>query len=268
MSTDIFTQNGKFLMLAFDHRGSFKKSLKTEDPKVLISAKKDIIDASFDHISSLLIDQDYGFPAYSQLNYEKPKPFVMPMEESGYEDVGGERLTTLKYTAKEIKKSGAAGTILLVYFSLESETAQKQIETTKKAVQDSQETGLPMFLEIVTYGKGEGKVAESLQVFLDNGIKPDVYKLEYPGSGEEAKRVTELLQPLDIPWILLTRGAEYEKFKDQLETCVEAGCVGFLAGRGVWQEYLDLLDKPEEKEKFLKETIPQRFEEIKRIVIT
>jgi tagatose-1,6-bisphosphate aldolase len=51
MSADIFTKQGKFLMLALDHRESFKKFVNPSDPKSVsdsevIEAKRAIIDAT------------------------------------------------------------------------------------------------------------------------------------------------------------------------------------------------------------------------------
>ena len=268
MDTKIFTKNGKYLMLAFDHRGSYKKMINPYSEEKAIDIKKQIIKSVYDQMTGVLIDLDYGFPAYAQIKKAETKPFLLPVEKSGYIDKSGERLTEIGYTVKELKKLGAAGVKILVYFNPSYKTALKQLETTKRMVEEAKKENMPFFLEIVNYDNDNDsrRVVRSLERFLSNRIYPDVYKLEYPGSIENAKIVTELLKEKGIPWIILTRGTSFNKFVQQLELSVEAGCVGFLAGRSLWQEGPKLKTK-EEKDKFFKETLPLRFKLISDIVL-
>jgi len=54
-----------------------------------------------------------------------------------------------------------------------------------------------------------------------------------------------------IPWILLSRGADYTLFKEQLLIASDNGCWGFLAGRSLWQDYFSFTKSQKRK-------IPQR----------
>jgi len=270
MDTTAFTKNGKYLMLALDHRGSFRKLINPKnpektDPFKAIGAKKSIIEAVFDQMSGLLIDLDYGMEAYATTNIDIPKPFLLAMEESGYSDENGERITNLETSAYYIKDQGALGTKLLIYFDPKSKTAKRQIQTAKIALEDSHNNGLPIFLEIVTYGEEyKGKVAESVAMVLQGGIKPDVFKLEYPGDEKGCKIISEVLG--DVPWILLTRGDSFESFKNNLKIACSNGCSGFLAGRALWQEMFSTKNKNERQE-FLQKVLPKRFKEISDIVL-
>jgi tagatose 1,6-diphosphate aldolase len=268
MDTQIFTKDGKYLMLAFDHRGSFAKMIDPFSKETAIEMKKQIIETVYDQMSGALIDLDYGFPAYSQIVRDEIKPFLLPMEKTGYKDEGGERITEIAYTAQELKQMGATGVKLLVYFNPGYKTALKQLAITKKVMEEAKEAGMPFFLEIVNYDNDNdsSRVVRSLERFLNHGIYPDVYKLEYPGSLENAQKVTKLLESKKIPWIILTRGADFNNFVQQLEISVEAGCVGFLAGRSLWQEGPGLKTQ-EKKDKFFNETLPGRFKLISNIVL-
>lgn len=268
MDTKIFTKDNKYLMLAFDHRGSFAKMFNPFSNEIAIQTKKDIIESVYNQMTGALIDLDYGYPAYAQINNPEVKPFLLPIEKSGYIDEAGERVTQLEFSAKELKDKGAAGIKMLVYFNPSYKSAIKQLNITKKALEDAKSAGIPFFLEIVNYDNDNdsSRVVRSLERFLNNGIYPDVYKLEFPGSIENAKRVTELLKPKNIPWIILTRGTSFDNFVQQLEMSVEGGCEGFLAGRSLWQEG-PTLKTPEQKEKFYKETLPNRFKKISEIVL-
>lgn len=267
MDLSQFMKDGKFLMLALDHRGSFKK-LMGEDvsDQEMISLKREIIDALKAQMSGLLIDVDLGLPAF-----DRSKSFLLPAEKSGYGDAQGERVTQLEYTAAQLKEMGASGVKLLLYFNPFFESFKHQLMIGKEVREQCQRESLPFFLELVTYDHDEGLlkahrekyISDSLKVFINSGIIPDVWKLEYPGSLAGCEQITQLVG--DTPWILLTRGDSFEVFVPELEEAVKAGCSGFLAGRALWQEVCTL--KGEEKDKFLQETLPNRFKQIAEVVL-
>lgn len=272
MNLDLFKKNGKYLMLAFDHRGSFKKLMNPENPDSVtdeqaIALKKEIIDSVRDQFSSLLVDQDFGLPAYES----KDRPFLLPVEKSGYEAKEQERITTLEYSLDQLKTWGASGAKLLLYFNPYLKTAEAQLETAKKVVDECKAADFPLFLEIVTYEpdheetdeEREKLVLESLKLFLRRNIIPDVFKLEYPGSALGCQTITAILDT--IPWIILTRGDTFVHFSQELKDATIRGCQGFLAGRALWQEVCNLKDG--EKDKFLKETLPERFKQISEIAL-
>jgi tagatose-1,6-bisphosphate aldolase len=273
MNLDQFKKNNRFLMLAFDHRGSFKKLMNHEDPDSVtdeqaIALKKEIIDSLRGQFSSVLIDQTIGLHAYEP----KDKPFLLPVEKSGYEQQGKDRLTELAYSIEDLKAAGASGAKILVYFNPFGKTAQQQLETSKKVLEDCKKNDFPYFLEIRNYNdqgeesdKMEAEEREkigiaSLKMFMEAEIYPDVYKLEYPGSGMGCQTISAILQEKQIPWIMLTMGAGFDEFAEQLKIASERGCQGFLAGRAVWADVCTM--HGEEKEKFLKEILPGRFRKI------
>ncbi len=265
-----FQINQKFLMLAIDHRESFLKlmgldDIPTLDKQAAIDLKHDIIGALIDQVSGVLIDPDYGLAAYKGFN----KPFLLPMEKSGYSDQAGERLTTLAYSAQSLIQNGASGAKLLIYFNPDIKSAKTQLTISQKAMADARAAGLPFFLEIRTYDpinsgyQIDGDlVLRSVHAFLEADVKPDVFKLEYPTSEAYCQKITALLG--DMPWILLTAGERFETFRHQLEVAAANGCVGFLAGRALWQEVARLTG--EAKQTFLSQTLPERFKMIAQIV--
>ncbi|KKP59393.1 MAG: Tagatose-bisphosphate aldolase [Candidatus Magasanikbacteria bacterium GW2011_GWC2_34_16] len=272
MSINQFTKNGKFLMLALDHRDSFKQYINKINPDFvnnddLILVKKAIIDATRENFSGVLLDPDWGYHAYTNPD----KPFLLSLEKSGYTDIAGERNTVLQYSAIQLVGWGASGAKLLVYFNpVAKKEMEHQIEVTRQALEDCQKNNLPLFLEIVTYGnealdKSRAEwVLESLQQFISAGIKPDVWKLEYPGSAAACAEITKLVG--DTPWILLTRGEDYEIFKEQLKIALANGAVGFLAGRAIWQEIKNF-DTIKLKQDFLNTVAAKRFKEICEIAL-
>jgi len=273
MNLNLFLDQQAFLMLALDHRQSFKKILSPQNDNLLtkeeiIGEKAKIIKALLPQISGILIDVEYGLPAYQLADPNLSKPFLLPVEESGFLEEAGERLTKIQYQVSDLKKLGASGIKLLLYFNPFLKSGRYQLELAKKILLDCRHLDLPLFLEIVTYQhettleRKENFVIESVKRFLAESIYPSVFKLEYPGSREACQELSAMLK--EIPWILLTRGDSFEAFKHKLYFAVKNGASGFLAGRALWQDIIS--KKDEEKEKMLAEVLPKRFLEIKEIV--
>ena len=275
-----FQKDGKFLMLAFDHRGSFKKLMNPQNPDSVtdeeaIALKKEIIDALRGQFSSILVDEQIGLKAFEP----RDVPYLLPIEKTGYETTGEERLTELGTSVEDLKAAGSSGCKILVWFNPYVESAQKQIEIAKKVMDDCKAADFPYFLEIRTYDgdreadkmeddEREKIILESVKMFLRHDVFPDVYKLEYPAGALACQTISAAMQltEREIPWILLTMGSSFDDFVSQLKEASIRGCKGFLAGRAVWQEVCSM--QGEEKDKFLKETLPERFKIISDIMTT
>lgn len=270
MDLSKFTSNKKFLMLALDHRESFKKLINPQAPEAVlddqvISLKHKIIESLQDQFSGLLIDETFGLKAYP----DHQKSFLLPVEKTGYDNVEGERLTKLEYSVDQLIELGASGAKLLLYFNPYLNSYKQQLETAKTVIDQCNQKDFPIFLEIVTYEvdrelslvERPKYVLDSLKIFLNTNVIPSVFKLEYPGDSETCQKITQLLDK--TPWILLTRGITYDQFTPQLKVASINGCQGFLAGRALWQEACTM--HPQELEKFLQETLPERFKILSQI---
>jgi tagatose 1,6-diphosphate aldolase len=265
MNSSSFTHDGKYCMLALDQRGSFRKMINPTEPQtvqveVASQLKGEIIAALYEKFSGLLIDFDYGLPAYKKLT-EYNKPFLLPAEKTGYTAQQGFRLTEIENTAENITNTGASGVKLLVYYNPDTAVSDEQIEIAKTVSDQAKRLEIPFFLEPLNYNTSP-QVARTVKDFVEAEVRPDVFKLEYPGNLEECQKVSHFLGV--TPWILLTKGVDFDDFVPLLETAVAGGCSGFLAGRALWKEYLQLTEQSE-KEKFLTETLPSRFEIITQI---
>lgn len=274
MDFSSLAKNGKFLMLALDHRESFRKILNPQDPKAvtaeqMIKIKAEIIEVLQDQFSGFLIDPEFGLPAYRSLKTAINKPYLLSIEKSGYQERGEERITRLQYQVDELKQMGASGVKLLIYFNPYMKTAANQLQTAGKVWRDCQAFSLPLFLEIVVYyteetpAGGLNLVVESVKRFLDYGVRADVFKLDYPGDESSCRLISKLLS--GIPWVLLTRGVNFAIFKKQLEVAIENGASGFLAGRALWQE-IGQCQNESQRKNFLETVVKKRFQEITSIV--
>jgi tagatose-1,6-bisphosphate aldolase len=148
----MFTENERYLMLALDHRESFRKLINPQNPEKISKDeasknKGKIIESLKDKFSGVLIDQEYGLGPYKELQINKP--FLLPMEESGYELVDNERINKIIYKCSDIKNSGASGAKILLYFNPDYEKSAKiQADIAKQALEDAHQNNLPLFLEI------------------------------------------------------------------------------------------------------------------------
>lgn len=264
--------NGRILMLALDHRGSIEKMIPSQIPaekhkETIIQIKKLLITSLAGSYSGVLMDSDYGLPAYelSKSNEDVArKPYLLCIEKTGYTDTNHERLTLLEYSVSDLKAKGAAGVKLLLFFHPDAQTAGAQIELTKKVFEDCQANDLPFFLEILNYSLDNNPydasklVPQSVRIFLDHGIAAQVFKLEFPGNAQACAEITNMLGT--TPWILLTKGASYDGFVAGLKIAIANGARGFLAGRSIWQDFAKLPQS--EWEQFMNTTVRQRFNEI------
>ena len=261
----LFKKNDVFPMLAFDHRGSFVKLLAHggAEPTLAetIQVKKDILEAVLPYMSGTLIDEDYGLPALESMH--TPLPYLLPLEKTGYTDALGERITEIFRTPDELRARGAQAAKLLLYTNPNVPSWKTQMDTAHKQIESCREAQMPLFLEFVLYKAGDidsGTVVENVQKAIDEGVRPDVWKIPYPGSREACMAITDMVG--DTPWILLTGGTTFEMFKEQYEAARDAGALGFLAGRALWQEVGALWRDENAYHTFLKNELPRRFESL------
>ena len=272
-----FTNKGKILMLALDHRGSFKKLVNEQAPESVSQAqviriKQEIIVSLYDQFSGILIDSEAGLNAFQKAVAAKnnPKPYLLCIEKTGYEDELGSRKTSLEYTVSQLQAQGASGIKLLLYYHPQAPTREHQLAIAKQVLKDCKAAKLPLFLELVTYtlprfnSHKPELVLDSVYDFLKAGIIPNVFKLEYPGDPVACFQITKMLKK--TPWILLTKGDSFANFKQQLKIAVANGAVGFLAGRSLWQEFSKY---PESKRlDYFQTIVVERFAQIRQIVLS
>jgi tagatose-1,6-bisphosphate aldolase len=67
----------------------------------------------------------------------------------------------------------------------------------------------------------------------------DVLKIEFPGDALACATVTA---EVDVPWIVLSRGAEFDEFVESVKVSLENGAKGFAVGRAIWQEIGEMRD--------------------------
>jgi len=287
----ISTAEGIFTICAMDHRGSLRTMIEQFQPQEveyqeMVERKLEICAALAPYASAVLLDPNYGaaqcvaggvLPGQTGL--------LVSIEATGYQSDPQGRVTTLLsgWSVEKIKRMGGSAVKILVYYRPDlAELAQRQLKTIQLVADECLKHDLPFLVEPITYAvKGENVkspqfatqkpslVIESARQITSLPI--DVLKAEFPADLKyetDESRLVELCQQLDeasqVPWVILSAGVDYEAFRKQVGIACQAGASGFLGGRAIWQEAIQLGDK-KERAKFLPTTVADRFKELSEI---
>ncbi|MFC1892631.1 tagatose 1,6-diphosphate aldolase [Chloroflexota bacterium] len=284
--------NGFLTICAIDHRGALQRAMNEDNPDAvtyqdMVDFKLDLCRAVAPFASAVLLDPVYGaaqaiaagiLPGHIGL--------LVSMEKTGYSGEKTARITELLpgWSVEKVKMMGASAVKLLVYFRPDlKEIASRQLDLLAKVADQCIKEDIPLLVEPVSYPVEE--VGVSAPKFAD--MKPglvietarqitslpiDVLKAEFPAEMEfeqDEKKLLQLCQELDrasrLPWVLLSAGADYDTFNNQVIIACKAGASGFLAGRALWQEGVQIRSR-EERMNFFKSTAAPRLEELADIV--
>jgi tagatose-1,6-bisphosphate aldolase len=241
--SSIQTATGHFTIAPFDHRGSLANLLnldltKPADQHILRQVKTMMMEIFSPLCSGVLIDPEYGYDAIA-----KKAPncgLILTLESSGYTDSRSAIPTLIPNWGVEGVKNNYAVAKLLMYYHPEETNAEPKKKLVAELYDYCQHEQVPFLFEPVIYDPATGKdlpknqfAAAQLAMIQELREYCDVIKIQYPGDALSCATVTA---ELDVPWILLSRGMNYQEFKLATMIAIENGCAGFAAGRSVWQE--------------------------------
>ncbi|MBW6451552.1 MAG: tagatose 1,6-diphosphate aldolase, partial [DPANN group archaeon] len=258
-----------FNILAIDHRNSLETMINP-DSKITeeqyTEAKLDMASILGNSSSAILLDPLYGAgQAISQNIINKNIGLLVGIESSGYDIVKIKDKKTNKnieartsstltdWNVEKIKRMGADAVKLVIYYRPDLGKITTQQERLVKAVsKDCKKHDIAFLCEIVTYPKDANENNEIYELEKPNLIIKsaenmnkfdiDILKAEFPcdlktfgekNAYEYCKKITEAS---NVPWVLLSRGADIETYKKQLEIACKGGASGFACGRAIWQD--------------------------------
>jgi tagatose 1,6-diphosphate aldolase len=287
------TSEGIFAILPVDHRDSLRAMIVPEAPeKVTAQQLTDIKLSVVKHLASassaVLLDPLYS-AGQAIVGGELPGAvgLLCALEEQGYLGDTYNRHTQILagWSVNKAKRLGAGGVKLLLYYHPDAGTStQAQERLVRSVAADCLRYDIPLFLEPISFSpdpdvpKGSSQFAALRpQVVLESvrrlsAIGPDVMKVEFPVDANYdadqtvwAEACAQLDEVSRIPWTLLSAGVPFETFKQQLRVACQAGCSGFIGGRAIWKEVVDL--KVEERANFLRDVARQRLLELRAIAL-
>jgi len=260
---------GRITIAALDHRGSLKQSLHPDKPEIttdeeILAWKRGMVELYKDEVEGILIDPIFGKEI---INDESIKNgWMLSMEKTGYAGGDQERATEIlpNWTVKQAKEMGANGVKLLLYYDPNNfELARRQKETARKIAQECIEQDILFLLEPLSYKVQGDKAQHVLKIVEDlKDLPVDIFKFEYPGSREACEKISAMI---NVPWVLLSAGMEYKKYREALKIAIESGANGFAVGRAVWQEFGDYAPG-NDRDRFLRNISVLRMKELVEIV--
>lgn len=279
--------NGTFSMLALDHRSSFRRM--TADIlggeaswDQVVDEKVRLADALLPHATAVLMDPLYASgPLVARGVIPGGMGFLVALERSGYDGPEGARENVIEagWTVEAIKRMGAAGVKLLIHYHPDAPNSARQIEFVQKVAADCGIHDLVLVLEPVGYNPIGRKsdsgyvkampdlVVETAKTFDGSGA--DMLKLEFPlleaASEAEMKAACEAVTDATrLPWVVLSGGVPFDDFLAQVRASCTGGASGFLGGRAIWKEAMNITD-PAGRDTFLTRVAAPRIAALRAV---
>jgi tagatose 1,6-diphosphate aldolase len=273
---------GILTVCAIDHRESLQKALNGKNPGTvsyqdMVNFKVDLCQAIAGSASAVLLDPIYGagqaiasgvLPGHTGL--------LVSLEKTGYTGESTARTTELlaDWGVKKIKRLGASAVKLLIYFRVDLEdVASKQLELVKNVAAQCVEQDIPLLVESVAYPTDEEKNTTEIfsrkkpELVIEaakklTSLPIDILKSEFPADidyeKDDAKLAAycqRLSQASQLPWVLLSAGADFACFKKEVEIACKNGASGFMAGRALWQEAARISSREDRRSFFNNQTL-------------
>ena len=287
----ISNPNGTLTMVATDQNSSMISMMKKATGKEptyaeIADAKVMLSRALAPHCSGLLVDGYYGYWSTVAANaVPAGTGILIRVEKSGADkNKAGAPMGEVEpgWGVAKIKRCGADAVKLLAQFEPnEPDSAEHNFEFTRRMYEECIEHDILFLLEPIHFAyNGEkddspSKVGRKAQTVIDSAKflsrYCDIYKSEFPGTfGHEtdAQLVDNLKRLNDAcvkPWVLLSAGVDYDKYKKQVEMAMKAGASGVLGGRAFWKEFFTHAS-PAERQKFAETECVRRVKETDSIV--
>ncbi len=275
----IQTPEGFFTIAPFDHRGSLAKmfdmDIRDQTAQYIVTQLKILFMEAFSGMcSGVLVDPEFGFPS---LDYKAPNTgLILTLEASDYSGDKSLVPTIISgWSVHQVKSNYAVAKLLIYYHPAEKNALEKK-KLIIELSQSCKYEDISFLIEPIMYNpNGSESLSKTeyqdahLQTLQEFQKYCDVLKIQYPGDALACATITA---ELDVPWILLSRGMNYEEFANALRVSMENGAKGFAAGRSVWQEIgqMRMPDGSPDLEKikvFLNTTGKQRITELTQITL-
>lgn len=274
----IQTSDGRFAVIAADHGQPLVDMLDglgvSSGPEEQRAFKADLVDTIGRQSSAVLLDPDVSLPDVVDRDVlARDVGLLVRIEADGHEEEDGLRRSGLitGLGADGARALGATAAKVMVFLRADREDLDGYTaDVVRAALEDCARADLLCVMELMTYrlddespeefaARKEDLVVDGAVFLQECGTK--VLKLEYPGSADGCRRVTDAI---DVPWAVLSAGVDHEAFCEQLRNAMAGGADGFIAGRSLWKE---AVGRPSaERRQFLDGVGRARMEELLAIV--
>jgi sulfofructosephosphate aldolase len=274
----IQTTDGRFTVIAADHGQPLVVMLDSLGVSSAAAEqrafKADLVDTVGRDASAVLLDPDVSLPAIVDEDVlPRDVGLLVRIEADGHELADGLRRSALidGLGAEGARALGATAAKVMVFLRADREDLDGYTaDMVRGTLEECARADLLCVMELMTYAlddesseefaaRKEDLVVEGAVFLQECGSK--VLKLEYPGSPQACRRVTDAI---DVPWAVLSAGVDHEAFCGQLRASMDGGADGFIAGRSLWKE---AVGRPAaDRRSFLDGVARRRMEELLDIV--
>jgi len=274
----ITTSGGRLAVIAADHGQPLVDMLDglglSSVPEDQRAFKADLLDTVGRDAGAVLLDPDVSLPDLVDRDLiARDVGLIVRIEADGWEVQDGLRQSQMiaDLGAGGARARGAAAAKVMVFLRADREDHDGYAaQLVRGALEDCRRADLLCVIELMTYrledespeefaARKEDLVVDGAVLLQECGSK--VLKLEYPGSADGCRRITDALE---VPWAVLSAGVDHDAFCDQLRDAMDGGADGFIAGRSLWKEAVGM-PQPERR-RFLDGVARRRLEEMLTIV--
>ncbi len=283
----IANERGIVCVAALDHRDAYVDMLAAAtntNPtwRDVADEKLRMVRAWAPYVTAVLLDPIYSAgPAIRQNAVPGNIGLMMAREKSGYAPSNAGRVTVLldDWSCAKIKALGGTAVKLLLHYNPESTNAAEQEAVVRRVAEECAEADIPFLLEPICYSVDPGlnkndvqfakEIRPSLVIESARRLAPmgaTVMKMEFPTDANHetdeavmAAYCRQLTDMIDIPWVLLSAGVNFDQFTQQVRIACAEGASGFVAGRAIWKEGLQMADVAD-REAFYAETAVKRIQ--------
>jgi len=251
---------GFIRVAAIDHPENYLALFDADISRVtaaeVVESKLELLAAMAPECTAVLVDPVWSY-GQGVLSAVIP-PYVgmiSGLEQLAYSPTGfgTETVTRENWTVGTLARLGADAAKLVVFYRSElADVSASQRELVSHIAAECAQHQVPLVVEPLWYPlDGESlddpavraarveAIVDSALLFAQHGA--DVMKVEFPGyldsdadRAQAADACHRLDSGVDVPWVLLSASATFERFREQLRIAAEAGACGFMAGRAIW----------------------------------
>ena len=275
--------DGAMMVIAADQRGGMRKIMAASPSEesaiteaTLGETKADLTRYLASQASCILLDPVCAVPAVvDDAVLARDTALLIGLDASGFDTTPeGYRLSKLVpgIDARRVRELGGTGGKIMVYLRADRPAANTaNIEILRRCIEDFSKEDLLLVVEFLTYElPGESKdgykalvstlIEDGTRICIELGSK--VLKLPYPGHAGACAKVTALCGT--VPWAVLSAGVDHETFLGQVETAMDNGASGVIAGRALWKDCISL-DRAVTRDRLTRVAVP-RLRQIQEIL--
>lgn len=276
-------ENGLMMVVACDQRGGMRKVLADTpeaqaaiDDAALGTVKAAMVSHLANKASCVLLDATCAVPGVvDDAVLARDTGLLIGLDASGWDtDTQWHRISRLVpgVDARRVRELGGTGAKLMVYLRPDRPASNEaNLQTIRDSIADFAQEDLLLVVEILTYQFEDesdeayaaafpGLIVDCARMALELDSK--VLKLPYPGTPAACAEITRLCD--GVPWAVLSAGVDYETFLGHVETAMENGASGVIAGRALWKDCISL-DRETGRQR-LEKIASQRLRQIQTVL--